>query len=116
MRFDELTHSWSVKRDHLPPISLVTFGSPISQLYQHYFSHFYPAWESNQWMVFFHRLSAWTNFYRLDDYVGTTIDPPPAFNGTFHQEAVGTGGHTNYWRDPKFLAALKRQVFAPGAR
>lgn len=108
---DELAHSWSIDRQRLPMIRLVTFGSPITQLYQYYFPHFYPHWKSNQWMVFFSRLHEWNNFYRLDDYVGTTIDPPPALQGSFHQEAVGLGGHTGYWRDQRFLAALKRQVF-----
>jgi len=116
---DELTHSWNIRHEKLPPISLVTFGSPISQLYQHYFPHFYPDWKSAQWTVFFSRLYEWNNFYRLDDYVGTTIAPPTSFAGTFYQEAVGRGGHTGYWRDPRFLAALKRQVFdisGPAAR
>ncbi len=104
---DELAHSWS---EPLPPVSLVTFGSPITQLYQYYFPHFYPNWKSHQWMVLFSRLSDWTNFYRLDDYVGTTIAAPPALQGAFHQEAIGRGGHTGYWRDPRFLQALKTQV------
>jgi hypothetical protein len=109
---DELTHSWSTKRP-LPPITLVTCGSPISQLYQHYFPTFYPDWSSSQWMVFFSRVVAWNNFYRLDDYVGTTITPPPPFGGEFRQEPVGRGGHTDYWRDPNFIRALKRRVFDP---
>jgi hypothetical protein len=108
---DELAHSWSIDRKRLPLIRLVTFGSPITQLYQYYFPHFYPDWKSDQWMVFFSRLHEWNNFYRLDDYVGTTIEPPPALQGSFHQEAVGLGGHTGYWRDQRFLAALKRQLF-----
>jgi hypothetical protein len=107
---DELAH-WSIDRQPLPLITLVTFGSPITQLYQYYFPHFYPDWKSDQWRVFFSRLHEWNNFYRLDDYVGTTIDPPPALAGRFHQEAVGLGGHTGYWRDQRFLAALKRQIF-----
>jgi hypothetical protein len=110
---DELTHSWNISRDPLPLISLVTFGSPITQLYQYYFPHFYPRWNSPQWNILFSRLTAWTNFYRLDDYVGTRIDPPSRFAGTFHQEALGIGGHTNYWRDPRFLEALRRWVFVP---
>ena len=109
---DELAHSWAKETEKLPRISLVTFGSPITQLYQHYFPEFYPGWKDKHWSTFFSRLSAWTNLYRLDDYVGTVINPPPAFNGaTLHQEAIGIGGHTNYWRDPRFLAALKRQMF-----
>jgi len=113
---DELTHSWDIRHEPLPPISLVTFGSPITQLYQHYFPRFYPDWTSNQWTVLFHRLMAWTNFYRLDDYVGTTIASPPSMAGTFHQESVGRGGHTNYWRDARLLAALKQHVFVVAAR
>jgi hypothetical protein len=113
---DELTHSWDIRSEPLPLISLVTFGSPITQLYQYYFPHFYPDWRNNQWMVLFSRLHEWNNFYRLDDYVGTTIAPPAALNGRFHQEAVGCGGHTGYWRDRRFLLALKRQVFEVSTR
>jgi hypothetical protein len=36
-----------------------------------------------------------------------------SFARRFRQESVGRGGHTNYWRDPRFVAALKRQVFDP---
>jgi hypothetical protein len=36
-----------------------------------------------------------------------------SFARRFRQESVGRGGHTNCWRDPRFVAALKRQVFDP---
>ena len=100
---DELTHSW--KKGELPSVSLVTLGSPVSELYQHYFPIVYPSWDHEQWRELFARLSRWGNFYRLDDYVGTRITPPRGLCN-FHQRSVGCGGHTNYWRDPRFVDAL----------
>ena len=101
---DELTQSWGP--GELPPISLVTCGSPISHLYGHYFPNVYPPWGDMQWDVFFQRLTRWANFYRLGDYVGTTVVPPGTGRGEFRQAAIGAGAHTGYFQDPRFIAAL----------
>jgi hypothetical protein len=106
---DELAHSW--RRDELPPgISLVTLGSPISHLYHHYFPGAYPDWKDPWWDELFARVTRWANFYRAGDYVGTTIDPTSRCQ--FSEQALGEGGHSNYWTDPRLLAALERwQLF-----
>jgi hypothetical protein len=102
---DELTYSWGP--GELPPISLVTCGSPISHLYGHYFPNVYPPWSEMQWDVLFQRLQRWANFYRLGDYVGTMIVPPGSGRCEFRQAAIGAGAHTGYFQDPRFIAALK---------
>ena len=60
-----------------------------------------------QWDGFFQRLKRWANFYRLGDYVGTTVTPPGTGRCEFRQAAIGTGAHTGYFQDPRFIAALK---------
>lgn len=100
---DELKNFVSTRP--LPPVSLVTCGSPVTDLYQHYFPTVYPEWQDDVWKPLFGRIGRWGNFYRLDDYVGTRITPPQGLC-EFHQESIGPGGHTNYWRDPRFIAAL----------
>jgi hypothetical protein len=102
---DELAQSWGP--GELPPISLVTCGSPISHLYGHYFPNVYPPWSEMQWDVFFQRLQRWANFYRLGDYVGTTIMPPGSGRCEFREAAIGAGAHTGYFQDPRFIAAVK---------
>ena len=100
---DEIAKSWSEKA--LPPVTLVTFGSPVTELYQHYFPLVYPPWSDDEWDTLFTRITRWGNFYRVDDYVGRRITPPTGLCD-FFEAAVGRGGHTNYWRDPRFLDAL----------
>ena len=101
---DELAHGWSA--DALPEgISFVTFGSPISHLYGHYFPNIYTHWEHEKWDVFFQRVARWANFYRVGDYVGTTITPPTRCD--FVEQPLGSGGHTDYFRDPRLLRALR---------
>jgi hypothetical protein len=101
---DELAREWPA--GELPAeISLVTFGSPISHIYQYYFPGLYPGWEDVRWQLFLGRLTRWLNVYRLADYVGTRVQPPPITN--FAQRTVGEGGHTNYWTDPRFIRALE---------
>lgn len=102
---DELAYSWGP--GELPPISLVTCGSPISHLYGHYFPNVYPPWSEMQWDAFFQRLQRWANFYRLGDYVGTTIVPPGSGRCEFREAAIGAGAHTGYFQDPRFIAAVK---------
>jgi hypothetical protein len=101
---------------HAPELSsevqLVTVGSPITHLYQHYFPNVYPGWSDPKWDLFFARVTHWVNLYRLGDYVGTRVQPPG--RAPFQQQAIGPGSHTGYWRDPRLVAALAGEgLFAP---
>lgn len=99
-------------------ITLVTMGSPFTHLYQHYFAHFYPALDSEQWQPLVERLERWINIYRIDDFVGTQIDfPMPRIvptqdcpDGAFSNYPVGPRGHMNYWADAHVLDILRREL------
>ena len=89
------------------PITLVTMGSPLSHLYQHYFPSQYPDLQHSKWKKLFSRVSMWVNIFRRDDYVGTQIDFPKRTDVTLHNQAIGLGGHLGYWRDKKVISALR---------
>ena len=115
--------SWLKNR--FESITLVTMGSPMSNLYQHYFSHLYPPLENEQWDELRQRVDRWENFYRVDDYVGREIEFPTIDSS--HQQglasestpvyinhAFGPRGHLGYWTDREVLkilrTTLKREV------
>ena len=54
-------------------VSLVTMGSPLSHIYQHYFGHIYPALDKPYWVSLRRRIDRWINICRIDDFVGTEI-------------------------------------------
>ena len=54
-------------------VSLVTMGSPLSHIYQHYFGHIYPGLDKPYWVSLRRRIDRWTNICRVDDFVGTDI-------------------------------------------
>src|SRR5205807_741334 len=56
----------------LREVNLVTFGSPLSHLYQHYFPHQYPPLNRSPEGKL--ACSRWVNLFRIDDFVGTHID------------------------------------------
>lgn len=90
-------------------VMLITMGSPISHLYQHYFPGFYPGWDHpTHWAVLYKRLSSWQHYYRIDDYVGTVLQtfPSTAIHFKFAQLPLGEGGHTEYWQDDRFIADI----------
>lgn len=90
------------------PTTLVTMGSPLGHIYQHYFAHLYPEGTDEHWQPLRARLAAWHNIHRTDDFVGTTI---PRFDPTreFPEDHdVGLGGHTGYWTDVKALKIVRK--------
>jgi hypothetical protein len=106
-------------------VSLVTMGSPFTNLYQHYFSKFYPHLSSSFWRRIRERVNQWVNIFRIDDPVGTEIEFPEQFlvDGSAptktdawlptgsHNYAIGCRGHMNYWNDREVLGILKSEVF-----
>jgi hypothetical protein len=105
-------------------VSLVTMGSPLTNLYQYYFRHLYPPLTHRSWKELKSRVDRWINIFRIDDYVGNEIDfpamtetarplafsaaaPPPAFTN----HAVGLRGHVLYWCDRQVLEILKSEIF-----
>jgi hypothetical protein len=108
---DELAHMTSDLANRLGarPVRLVTMGSPISHLYQHYFPSHYPGWQAPVWSGLFTRVRAWTNIFRTDDFVGTTIEADPNNRLTIDNHPIGRGGHTGYWTDPRVILELRRR-------
>jgi len=97
-------------------VSLVTMGSPLSHVYQHYFKHVYPPLDQPYWVSLRRRIDRWTNICRIDDFVGNDISfPKNQSTGEeaggaqidFSNHAVGVGGHTNYWSDLEVLEILR---------
>lgn len=102
-------------------VSLVTMGSPLTHLYQHYFGHCYPPLDQPYWTSLKRRIANWTNIFRIDDFVGTEVNFPPndassIESSHLHQHPapihfcnhpVGPRGHTNYWSDHEVLAELR---------
>lgn len=104
--------------------TLVTMGSPLTHLYQHYFGHHYPSLNAPFWDEFRQQVDAWVNVYRIDDFVGQEIDfpvPVRAVGGLEHADStpdcqqypLGCRGHMNYWNDKEALDIIRREVFAP---
>ena len=100
-------------RSQLKHLALVTMGSPARHLYTHYFPSAFRDYASNP--VLQPRsaggeiLDAWTNIFRVDDFVGTHIAGDPESN--WPQEIpVPANGHTNYWIDRHVLECLRESV------
>ncbi|MEZ4684208.1 MAG: hypothetical protein R2932_59355 [Caldilineaceae bacterium] len=106
----------TVPADYGKTIRFVTMGSPISHLYQHYFPGAYPPWSATaHWQTLFGTVRRWCHFYRIDDFVGMRLYPlptdlPPAQEVAFDQAGICAGGHTEYWQDDRFVAALRDEL------
>jgi hypothetical protein len=81
---------------------LVTFGSPLGPLYQKYFHEYASRVPAARELAT--RLRCWINLYRVDDYIGGRISPPPGL--LIDNRAMGLGGHTSYWSEPEIADAL----------
>ena len=107
--------------------TLVTMGSPLTYLYQHYFGHLYPSLNEPYWNDLRQRVNRWVNLFRIDDFVGQEIDfpaqvktaTPKAWMADFgastpqcSAHALGCRGHINYWDDQEALKVLRRELFA----
>ena len=109
---------WEDKLRHeVASLTILTFGSPVTHLYQHYFSTLYPSLDTYPSLqnlaedVQSGRIK-WYNCYRLDDYIGTHIDPikDPVLGDFPVNIPMGIGGHTDYWKADVF----KRLFARPG--
>jgi len=119
-------------RNSFGKITLVTMGSPVTHLYQHYFGHFYPRFSDRFWSTLHQHVDRWVNIFRVDDFVGLDIDfahlPQTqedciAMSGSGPNQCrlhfahcsnhpVGARGHVNYWADVEVLEILKKELSA----
>jgi len=71
--------------------TLVTMGSPLTQIYGHYFEKNYQFTKASNGA-----LKNWFNIYRRDDFVGTRVQG----NGVGAQNhKIRAKGHSHYWSD-----------------
>ena len=73
-------------------LNIVTFGSPLTHIYQHYFPADYPAGTT---AIVAQQLGSnvtWSNIFRVDDPIGTEVPgfSRPAGRPTFPCRLVGT--------------------------
>ena len=120
-------------RNSFGKITLVTMGSPVTHLYQHYFGHFYPRFTDRSWNTLHQHVDRWINIFRVDDFVGLDVDfghlpesPAERVEMNRHSSAtqcklrfalcsnhpVGARGHINYWADAEVLDILKKELLA----
>jgi MFS family permease len=100
------------RADRFRDIRLVTMGSPFSHIYQHYFRHHYPPLDDARWQVLRRRLAApkgpprWLNLFRIDDYVGRSIEATGSAPRLVANIPIGPRGHLGYWFDPDVLRQI----------
>lgn len=87
----------------LPGCDLVTMASPFHHILQHYFPNEYPPLRDGSWKGLRRRVDRWCNIFRIDDFVGTDIEPGGEWP---ENRPVDPGGHTDYWRDRQVLRIL----------
>ncbi|NJO33884.1 MAG: hypothetical protein HC869_12815 [Rhodospirillales bacterium] len=90
---------------------LITFGSPLSHLYEHYFVEY--ANLANDVAALEGIMGRWVNLYRVDDYIGTGVADRPG--GPVHNEQLPPGGHTDYWREERLARVLIDLIEHPHA-
>lgn len=90
-------------------VNLVTMGSPLTHVYQHYFAHFYPPLNELFWSNLRARLNRWVNIFRIDDFVGTEIhfDSLSESELEFDNHPVKCKGHNYYWCDRDVLDVIR---------
>ena len=91
-------------------ISLATLGSPYTHVHQHYFPQAFSQVSALDPLASVQNggiLTDWINIFRIDDFVGTHLDP----TGQWPREhPVPANGHTHYWIDEKVFPILKKFV------
>ena len=88
-------------QERVSSLTILTFGSPVTNVYQHYFGHMYqPFVDTPIKMIAQDPRIKWFNTYRIDDFVGTYIDNSiPNFPINV---PMPNGGHTRYWEEGVF--------------
>jgi hypothetical protein len=115
-----LRDDWIAKTlDRVSSLTVVTFGSPITHVYQEYFPRLYPKLsETSLSHLSLHPKLKWFNVYRIDDYVGTYIDP--SIRDFPINIPAPRGGHTDYWQQDVlarlFAHPWMHQVLVPAPR
>ena len=108
----------AARLDGLDHVDLITMGSPISHLYQHYFPARYPSFVDPSWKFLKSTVRRWINLYRIDDYVGTDVEETAegwrSPGSKPENVRLAPGGHTAYWHQPRVFARPELADLLPG--
>ena len=88
-------------------IRLVTMGSPYVHVHRHYFPRSFREVSKIDALAKAGKdgcLTDWINIFRIDDFVGTHIDPAGMWP---REHPVPANGHTYYWIDENVFPILK---------
>ncbi len=97
---------WEKKlKGKVASLTILTFGSPLTHIYQHYFPQHYPKLYEGQGEPRLKSLSEqpnvkWYNVYRIDDYIGTYIHG--VTNSFPENMPMSPDGHVKYWQQDIF--------------
>jgi hypothetical protein len=107
---DEKAPEWLESLGKNASMKLVTMGSPYAHVHRHYYPRSFAAIGSMGALTKAADggvLDDWINIFRIDDFVGTFIDP----SGQWPREhPVPANGHTYYWVDENVFPILKKFV------
>jgi hypothetical protein len=100
---------WTRRLAGLQSVTLMTFGSPVTNLYQNYLPLRYGNVTAGRWQTLTRNVGTWVNVYRTDDFVGTRIDSPRPDWPTNVPLLPGLRlrGHTRYW-EPEVFRAVRQ--------
>jgi hypothetical protein len=85
----------------LGEVHVVTLGSPLTHLYQHYF---YDYARADRIAPLPPMVRSWTNMWRCDDPIGNGV--AVAATCPMQNVELDRGGHTNYWREDDVVGVL----------
>jgi hypothetical protein len=94
-----------LRSQKLPSAWLVTMGSPISHVYQHYFRTFWPEGPP----LVGRDVGGWINLFRSGDFIGRSVLPAS------ENWLVGPGGHIGYFKDPQVHDLLEERGLLPSS-
>lgn len=99
--------------ERVSSMTILTFGSPVTHIYQHYFPKDYaPFIETSLKDLAGDERVRWLNIYREDDPIGTHIEGP---REDFPRNIdMPNGGHVRYWEKEIFASPDVRRHL-PGA-
>lgn len=85
---------------------VITFGSPLGHLYQHYFREYAGLGSSLEQLS--KRTGRWINLYRIDDWIGVWVGD---IDGKRVENfAMQPGGHIDYWKEKTLAQAILQIV------
>lgn len=107
--YDYLRSKWDdTTLASIERIDIVTLGSPLGHIYQHYFPDYEaPADRPADLNA---KLKSWINLWRADDPIGHAVD---VIGGGFIENvALPPGGHVDYWKDEAVCRVILDRIDA----